>query len=454
MNRRLNIKIVTVLGLVVLLLVPLGMIRGLVDERAQRRDETVAGIVDSFSREQLLAGPLIVVPWERTVRETGTAQSNGETLVVEKIESGRLHFLPERFAFDARLATEVRERGIYRALLYRTQGTLKGSFHVPADFGLGTEAADYRFGTPWLAIGVGDIRGIGNVPELRIEGRSLPFRPGTLTPPLREGIHAPLNGVGVAGHTLAFAIGLTLAGSGSLRVVPVGRETTATLGGDWPHPGFGGNLLPAERTVRTDGFDARWSTSFFATDMEKALRDCVAEPDCGSFRSKAFGVDLVDPVDQYLKSERALKYALLFVGLAFAGFFLFEVLKRVDLNPVQYGLVGLALAVFYLLLLSLSEHIGFAAAYAVSATACVSLIGSYVGAILGGARRGAGFAGTLAGLYALLYGLLGSEDYALLMGSVLVFALLAAVMIFTRRVDWNATGGPLPAPANPLQNMT
>ncbi|MFM7798298.1 MAG: inner membrane CreD family protein, partial [Planctomycetota bacterium] len=184
-----NIKIVTVLGLVVLLLVPLGMIRGLVDERAQRRDETVAGIVDSFSREQLLAGPLIVVPWERTVRETGTAQSNGETLVVEKIESGRLHFLPERFAFDARLATEVRERGIYRALLYRTQGTLKGSFHVPADFGLGTEAARYRFGTPWLAIGVGDIRGIGNVPELRIEGRSLPFRPGTLTPPLREGIH-------------------------------------------------------------------------------------------------------------------------------------------------------------------------------------------------------------------------------------------------------------------------
>ena len=442
MNRRLNIKIATVLGLVVLLLVPLGMIRGLVDERAQRRDETVTGIVDSFSREQLLAGPLIVVPWQRTVRDTATAQGNGEKRVVERIESGRLHFLPERFAFDARLATEVRERGIYRALLYRTQGTLKGSFHVPADFGLGSEAARYRFGTPWIAIGVGDIRGIGNVPELRINGRSLPFRPGTLTPPLREGIHAPLDGVDVAGSTLEFEVGLTLAGSRSLRVVPVGRETTATLTGDWPHPGFGGNLLPVDRTVRGDGFDARWSTSFFATDMEKVLRDCVAEPDCTGFRGKAFGVELVDPVDQYLKSERALKYALLFVGLAFAGFFLFEVLKRVDLNPVQYTLVGLALAVFYLLLLSLSEHIGFAAAYAVSATACVALIGSYVGAILGGARRGAGFAGALAGLYALLYGLLGSEDYALLMGSVLVFALLAAVMIFTRRVDWNATGAP------------
>ena len=273
MNRRLNIKIATVLGLVVLLLVPLGMIRGLVDERAQRRDETVTGIVDSFSREQLLAGPLIVVPWQRTVRDTATAQGNGEKRVVERIESGRLHFLPERFAFDARLATEVRERGIYRALLYRTQGTLKGSFHVPADFGLGTEAARYRFGTPWIAIGVGDIRGIGNVPELRINGRSLPFRPGTLTPPLREGIHAPLDGVDVAGSTLEFEVGLTLAGSRSLRVVPVGRETTATLTGDWPHPGFGGNLLPVDRTVRGDGFDARWSTSFFATDMEKVLRD-------------------------------------------------------------------------------------------------------------------------------------------------------------------------------------
>lgn len=444
MNRRLNIKIGTVLALVVLLLVPLGMIRGLVEERAQRRAEAVAGIVESFSREQLLAGPLIVVPWERTVRDTGTAPGTGEKVVVERIETGRLHFLPERFAFDAGLATEVRERGIYRALLYRTQGTLKGSFRVPADYGLGADTGEYRLRTPWIAIGIGDIRGIGNVPELRIDGQRLPFRPGTLTPPLGDGIHAPLDGVEIAGRALDFEVGLSLAGSRSLRIVPVGRETTATLAGDWPHPGFSGNLLPVERAVRGDGFDARWSTSFFATDMEKALGDCVAEPACTGLRGKAFGVDLVDPVDQYLKSERALKYALLFVGLAFAGFFLFEVLQRIDLNPVQYGLVGLALAVFYLLLLSLSEHIGFAAAYATSASACVLLIGSYVGAMLGGARRGCGFAAALGGLYALLYGLLGSEDYALLMGSVLVFVLLATVMLFTRRVDWNALGDTRP----------
>jgi inner membrane protein len=168
--------------------------------------------------------------------------------------------------------------------------------------------------------------------------------------------------------------------------------------------------------------------------------------DCADFTGRHFGVSFIDPVDQYLKSERAVKYGFLFILLTFAGFFLLEVLRRFSVHPVQYGLVGLALALFFLLLLSFSEHIGFAAAYAVSALACVGLIAYYVTHVLGSRAHGAGFGAALAALYALLYAILGSEDYALLTGSVLVFALLALVMVLTRRVNWSGVGSARGAP--------
>ncbi|MCO2314175.1 cell envelope integrity protein CreD, partial [Pseudomonas aeruginosa] len=208
----------------------------------------------------------------------------------------------------------------------------------------------------------------------------------------------------------------------------------------WPHPSFGGEFLPSEREITAQGFTARWQTSFFATNMEEALRSCVEEQRCDGFQARAFGVGLVDPVDQYLKADRAIKYALLFITLTFAGFFLFEVLKRLAVHPVQYALVGLALAFFYLLLLSLAEHVGFELAYLVSAGACVGLIGFYLCFVLRSVARGLGFSAGLAGLYGLLYGLLSAEDYALLMGSLLLFAVLAAVMVLTRRLDWYGVG--------------
>ncbi|MCY1374138.1 Inner membrane protein CreD [compost metagenome] len=174
----------------------------------------------------------------------------------------------------------------------------------------------------------------------------------------------------------------------------------------------------------------------------------MGEGQCDEFNSRAFGVSFVDPVDQYLKTDRAIKYALLFVALTFAGFFLMEVLKRLAVHPVQYGLVGLALAFFYLLLLSLSEHLPFSLAYAIAASACVALVGFYVSHVLRGWVRGGGFTLGLAALYGMLYGLLRAEDYALLMGSLLVFGLLACVMVLTRKLDWYGVGRGQPASGN------
>src|SRR5690606_5525570 len=180
--------------------------------------------------------------------------------------------------------------------------------------------------------------------------------------------------------------------------------------------------------------------SFFSTNLEEALQDCTERSRCESFNNRRLGVSFMDPVDHYVKSDRATKYALLFIALTFAGFFLFEVLKALAVHPVQYGMVGLALAFFYLLLLSLPEHIGFALAYGVSATLCVGLIGYYVGHGLHSRLRGLSFCAALAALYGLLYGLLSAEDYALLMGSLLLFGLLGAVMVMTRKVDWFKAG--------------
>lgn len=170
------------------------------------------------------------------------------------------------------------------------------------------------------------------------------------------------------------------------------------------------------------------------------MERCAFGTQCQDFNGRSFGVSFIDPVDQYLKSDRAIKYALLFIGLTFAGFFLFEVLKSLSVHPIQYGLVGVALAFFYLLLLSLSEHLGFALAYGVSAAACVGLIGFYVSHVLHSWRNGALFAIALAALYGLLYGLLSAEDYALLMGSLLLFGLLGVFMVLTRKLDWYGIG--------------
>ncbi|MCY1271383.1 Inner membrane protein CreD [compost metagenome] len=441
MSRTLGFKLGIVALLIVLLMIPLLLIDGLVDERQQLRDGVLDDIARSSSYSQQITGPLLVVPYRRTVREWKTRESTGERVLEEREVRSRLYFLPERFALDGEVKTELRYRGIYQARLFHGTSRISGRFEVPAQFGIREDFADYRFEPAFLAVGISDIRGIKNDLKLRLGERTLGFAPGSGDARLGNGVHVPLEVLdGSAAQAFDFAFDLQLQGTGQLGVTPVGRDSRVALKSDWPHPSFVGNYLPSEREVRADGFVARWQTSFFATNLEETLRNCVRSSRCESFSGPSLGVSFVDPVDQYLKSERAIKYALLFIALTFAAFFLFEVLKRLAVHPVQYGLVGLALALFYLLLLSLAEHLGFALAYALSASACVLLVGVYVSGVLHSWRRGAGFTAVLAALYAMLYGLLSAEDYALLMGSLLVFGLLAAVMLLTRKLDWYGLG--------------
>jgi inner membrane protein len=445
MNPRLLIKIGALFFTALLLLIPVFQIQGLVSERRETRDSVVLEMARSAGYAQTITGPVLIVPYTRKMRSWSEAREGEPRHVIETEFVGRLSFLPSDFELSGKLQVDERQRGIYHARIFDADTRITGAFELAPHYGITTDLADYTFSAPRLVLGISDIRGIGNALELQWKGERLPFEPGATGSMLSSGVHAPLPAPDVArAQQIPFSIALSLQGTSEFQVTPVGRESRVRLTSNWPHPSFNGEFLPREREVTDAGFSASWQTSFFATNLENVVRACdetsLDSPACRELMGRHFGVSFIDPVDHYVKSERAAKYAFLFIGLTFAGFFLTEVLRRVSVHPVQYGLVGLALAMFFLLLLSFAEHIGFAAAYGVSAIACVGLISFYVANVLESRAQGLAFGAALASLYALLYGILSSEDYALLMGSLLVFGLLAVVMVLTRRVSWSNVG--------------
>ena len=442
MERSLGLKLAAIVALVVLLLVGLLWIGSTVKERQARRDQVIKDIAESSSHAQRLVGPILVVPYQKTVQEWRDDRNEGRHQVTSLVY-GQLLILPEEFQLDGEAPTERRTRGIYEARLYHANLRVRATFEVPLHYGVQDDVTAYHFEQPSIAMGIADIRGIESTSKVSVNEAPVKLQAGTTSGLLGGGLHAPLANVN-PDHTthLDFALDLGVLGTSEFHVIPVGRETRVSLSSNWASPGFIGQYLPVRHEIGPKGFSAQWSMSFFSTNLEESLHACNGgdAAACVEFNSRVLGVSFVDPVDQYLKTDRAIKYALLFIALTFAGFFLFEVLKKLSVHPIQYGLVGAALALFYLLLLSLSEHVGFRFAYVISATACVALIGFYVSTILQSIWRGCGFAVALSMLYGTLYGLVSTDDYALLLGSALLFGLLAAVMVLTRKVDWFALG--------------
>ncbi len=444
MKRPLLFKFLAIGLLMLLLLIPVGMIGNSIDERRSYSEKVVRDIASSSARSQTFTGPVLVVPYSK-IERTWTVDAEKGRVAEERTITGEFHFLPDVFRVNGDVTTELRKLGIYSARLYHLDTKVDGHFLVPLNYGIKTDVADYTFQKPYIAVGISDIRGIKNSLQLQLDKQTYEFEPGAELKILGDGVHAGfpldvLQSVNAQPKKLDFSFKLLLDGTEQLHFSPIGKETHVELQSDWPHPRFSGNFLPVERGVTKTGFSARWQTSYFSTNFSEYFYSCVSGIQCDQIQQRNFGVSLIDPVNQYVKSDRAIKYALLFIGLTFASFFLFEVLKRLQIHPVQYGLVGMALALFYLLLLSLAEHIGFALAYGISSAACVFLIGFYVSHVLQSIWRGIGFSSGLGFLYALLYGLLSAEDYALLMGSLLLFVLLGVFMMLTRKVDWYALG--------------
>lgn len=433
------VKVIVVGFLMIVMLIPLGMTHSLIDERATRRNEVVDEVSRTWSNKQVAGGFILSVPY--TVTE---ANDLGKPITIERVA----RFLPETLAIDGRLVPESRHRSLFEVTVYTAHLTMSGTFRRPNLAALRIDESTARLHDAWLTIGVGDLRGVNQGVTVTWNGAALSTSPAMDAAGMgSQAMDVKVGDLANGSSDIPFEVKVDLKGTQEINFQPGGRTTTVRLASTWPHPAFGGAFLPDRSRVSDAGFDAEWRLSHLGRGYPQAWRD----EDLGRQQveqaavASRFGVKLFSPVDIYHRAERSTKYGALFILLTFCTFFVVELLQRRRLHPVQYLLVGAALCLFYLLLLSLSEHLGFGFAYLAAAAGTIGVIGMYAGHVLGGFWQGVRMVAGLSLLYGFLYVLLQLEDYALLVGSVSLFLILAAVMWATRRVDWYAIGRPAEA---------
>ncbi|SXF78787.1 cell envelope integrity protein CreD [Klebsiella variicola] len=425
-------KITTLIGCVVLLSLPLMMVRELINERADYRSEVVDAIEQSTSGSQKLAGPLIAIP----VTETLTRMENQKEVNYQR--SWVYYWLPESLAVTGKQTVESRRVGIYSGQVWHNALQIKASFDPLRLAAL--RKTNIVLGPPRLVVSVGDARGIGAIHAPEVNGNVLSVEPGLGISGDGAGIHMPMPALAEDNKPLEIAFSLDLNGTGEFSLVPIGRNSELQLTSNWPHPGFLGSFLPTQREVSAAGYRAHWQSSWFANDMGSYFKDDMEIP---WSRLPAFSADVMSLADQYQLTDRATKYAILLIGLTFMAFFVFESLTRRPLHPMQYLLVGLSLVLFYLVLLALSEHVGFTAAWLAASLSGAVMNGVYLQAVLRGWRNSLLFvAALLLLLDGVMWFLLHSEDSALLLGTGVLVLALSVLMFLTRRVDWYALSLP------------
>ncbi|HCU1196129.1 TPA: cell envelope integrity protein CreD [Klebsiella pneumoniae] len=424
-------KITTLIGCIVLLSLPLMMVRELINERADYRSEVVDAIEQSTSGSQKLAGPLIAIP----ITETLSRMENQKEVNYQR--SWVYYWLPESLAVTGKQTVESRRVGIYSGQVWHNALQIKASFDPLRLAAL--RKTNIVLGQPRLVVSVGDARGIGAIHAPEVNGNVLSVEPGLGISGDGAGIHMPMPALAEDNKPLEIAFSLDLNGTGEFSLAPLGRNSELQLTSNWPHPGFLGSFLPTQREVSAAGYRAHWQSSWFANDMGSYFKDDMEIP---WSRLPAFSADVMSLADQYQLTDRATKYAILLIGLTFMAFFVFESLTRRPLHPMQYLLVGLSLVLFYLVLLALSEHIGFTAAWLAASLSGAVMNGIYLQAVLRGWRNSLLFVAALLLLDGVMWFLLHSEDSALLLGTGVLALALSVLMFLTRRVDWYALSLP------------
>ena len=427
--------------LVLLLLIPVSQLLGLVRERSSRRNEVREELARVWGGEQTLGAVVLAVPYSvpagSNVVATETWQSGTRVLTVPSV--GWTYFLPGAVQWHGKLAPEKKHRGLFEVTQYEARLTAGGWFARPDPAALGVKPEQVDWSHALVLLPVTDRRGLQERPVLRWAGHERSFAPGlTALDSFGSNLQAALVAGDLDGDRIPFSLDLVVRGSTALHLLPLGDDTTADLQSPWPHPSFVGAPSPNHQTTRS-GFAAHWSMPYFGRGFPQRWRsdELEAQRLGAQLEQSTFGVALVQPADPYQQTERAVKYAVLFILLTFTTVFVLELLSPVRLHPMQYLLVGAALCLFYLLLLALAEHVGMVRAYAAAAGATAGLVTLYTRAVLAGWARALAVGTVLAILYGWLYTVLRAEDYALLLGAIGLFVTLAAVMFLTRRLDWS-----------------
>lgn len=430
-----TIKGALVAFLAIILLIPTQMIQSLIREREGRADESKREIFSKWANSQTITGPILSLPYKIALSSIGT-NAQGQNSTTLTYETRYIHILPESLNVDAKLNPELRYRGIYEVAVYTGEIGVKGTFKLSEEQFLNIDPGTILWEQALITIGLNDLRGLKDQVALTWDEHKLLFEPGIPIGGLQQsGIHTQPDLTSadfIAGKEIAFSFDLDLKGSESLYITPVGKLSQATLYADWKNPSFVGAFLPADRDINEKGFKASWKV----LHLNRNYPQVWTYPQSPNFSESDFGVNLLLPVDNYQKSERSTKYAILFIGLTFLLFFFIELRQGERIHPFQYTLVGLALVIFYTLLVSLSEHISFNRAYGVATVMTIALIVLYSRSLVRGKRLPIVIGASLGLLYGFLFTIIQLQDYALLVGSLGLFLILAVVMYYSRSIGW------------------
>ncbi|GAB4135363.1 MAG: cell envelope integrity protein CreD [Bacteroidia bacterium] len=421
----LTVKLLVIMLLIVILVIPWALLEWLIYDRERTSENAINEVSNTWSREQTVSGPILYVPFEAW---NGTSKY-----------TAHLKILPEQLTFDGNVSPEKRHRGIYDVIVYSTALKVTGSFRIPDYSSMKLDASKLEWDKAFIGIGITDMRGIRDEVKLKWGDTSYVFSPGL---EVSQDMYSPTGGISSAlkldtamrtpGGEVSFSFDLNLNGSKELYFEPLGKTTQLKLKSSWPHPSFTGAFLPDKpATVNKDGFTAEWKVLNLNRNFPQAWVD-----NAYNTMDSRFGVNLMIPVDHYTKSARASKYAILLIGLSFMVYFFVEVMQKMRIHPFQYTLVGLAICIFYTLLISLSEHLAFNGAYWIAAIATISAITVYSGAIFKKQRPTVIMGLVLLMLYGFMFVIIQLQDYALLVGSIALFIVLLILMYLSRKINW------------------
>lgn len=426
-SQSITFKLISIGILILLLLIPKQMINSLIIERENRMHQTVREVTDKWSRRQTVTGPILTIPYKKYLLTEDKKNIKEVTRYAT--------FLPEELNIETNIQPEERYRGIFKVIVYKAGLSLKGKFPLP-DFSLwDIDEKDILWSKATLNVGISDLRGIEKEVYLKQNNLNKAFQPGISESTLfNSGIHIPLQESIQQFINNDFSIDISLKGSEELFFVPIGKNTEVTMTSSWKDPSFTGSFLPKDRKIGPDGFEASWKVLHFNRNYPQSWTTADYQ-----IQDSKFGVNLLVAADHYQKSLRTSKYAILIIALSFLIFFLIEVTQKLRIHAFQYILIGLALMLFYTLVLSISEHLGFNTAYWISCISVIALISFYSYSVLNKKRLSYLLAGSLTMIYGFIFIIIQIETYALLVGSIGLFVILGLTMYFTRKITWYRT---------------
>ncbi len=417
--------------LILIMLIPFAMVLSLISERELRRNMVVQEINSSWALGQTVTGPVLKIPYRVYIQTNHIVDGKKERTIRAELRTA--YFLPDLLTVTGEIHPEIRYRGIYTSIVYTADLDIRGEFAFPDFDQWRIPQEEIIWDDALLSFGLTDMRGINKNIEIQWDDTTLIPKPGTgIENILPRGISTKVVVDTHKKRKNRFAVRLNLRGSRTIDFIPLGRKTDVRLSAKWSSPSFRGAFLPKSREIDEKGFSAEWEVLEYNRSFPQQWKEYKWDI-CRS----SFGLELFDSVDEYQKTTRSAKYSILFLSLTFLAFFLLvELWNKKRVHLIQYLLVGFALCMFYLLLISLSEHMSFDIAYLVSSLSVVGLTGFYTRGVSGRGSLAVFMGLVIAGLYGFLYVMLRLEDYSLLMGSLGLFLILAAIMIFTRKIDW------------------